>query len=109
MTTIERPKDQTYLSVREVARRLAVSERTVRREIERGNLPAKRIGRILRIDPCDLAVFDYQAPPRRRPQPATAVPVARAPISASERAAERRRQIMREVQTERGDPEATTI
>lgn len=47
-----------HLSVAEVASRLGVHERTIRRLIQSGRLPAKRIGRVLRIDPDHLAVFE---------------------------------------------------
>jgi excisionase family DNA binding protein len=40
-----------------VASRLDVSEKTVRRMIDRGELPAHRVGRLLRISDGDLA--DY--------------------------------------------------
>lgn len=45
----ERPR-QRLLSVQEVADWLQVSLPTVRREVERGELRAKRVGRQLRFD-----------------------------------------------------------
>jgi excisionase family DNA binding protein len=42
------------LGVEEVAAILSVDHKTVRALIERGELPAKRVGRLLRIDPADL-------------------------------------------------------
>jgi excisionase family DNA binding protein len=41
--------------VREVADRFAVSEKTVRRLIERGELPALKVGGQVRVDPIELA------------------------------------------------------
>jgi excisionase family DNA binding protein len=41
--------------VEEVADLLAVDHKTVRAMIEHGDLPALRVGRVLRIDPTDLA------------------------------------------------------
>ncbi len=40
-----------------VASRLGVSEKTIRRMIDRGELPAHRVGRLLRITEADLADF----------------------------------------------------
>jgi putative molybdopterin biosynthesis protein len=42
------------LTPAEVARLVAISRKTVYREIERGELPAIHVGRQLRIDPTDL-------------------------------------------------------
>lgn len=42
------------LTVREVARLLLVSERTIARAIRRGELPALRVGRTTRIDRGEL-------------------------------------------------------
>ena len=44
----------SYLTVREVASRLRVSDLTVRRWVWAGKLPATRIGRMVRIDEADL-------------------------------------------------------
>jgi excisionase family DNA binding protein len=49
-----KPSEQ-YLGVGEVAKRLNVSEKTVRRKIESGDLPAHRVGRLLRISERHLA------------------------------------------------------
>jgi excisionase family DNA binding protein len=43
--------DRPLLTLKEVARRLALSERTVRRLISAGVLPCARIGGVLRILP----------------------------------------------------------
>jgi excisionase family DNA binding protein len=43
------------LTVPDVAQRLQVSERAVRRWIAEGRLPAVRLGRAVRIRPADLA------------------------------------------------------
>jgi len=55
------------VTVRVAARLLGVSERTVRRRVVAGDLPAVRIGRALRID---LSGVAYVAPSRLEP-PAT--------------------------------------
>jgi excisionase family DNA binding protein len=41
--------DERYLSVAEVAKRFGVSEKTVRRKIASGDLPAHRVGRLIRV------------------------------------------------------------
>jgi excisionase family DNA binding protein len=46
--------DERFLSVREAATRLDVSEKTVRRKIQAGDLPARRFGKLLRIRERDL-------------------------------------------------------
>jgi excisionase family DNA binding protein len=46
---------ERFFSVAEVAVRLDVSEKTVRRKIQSGALPAHRVGKLLRIGECDLA------------------------------------------------------
>jgi excisionase family DNA binding protein len=45
------------LTVREVAERLGVCERTVFTLTQEGKLPAARIGRAVRYDPSDIATF----------------------------------------------------
>ena len=52
-TTEEKP----LLTVSEVAEFCRLSPRTVRRWIERGELPAHRLGRQLRISEKDLKIF----------------------------------------------------
>jgi len=51
----------TFLSPREVAAALKVSERTVRRWISAGSLPACRVGRQLRVASDALAQFTRPA------------------------------------------------
>lgn len=46
-----------YLNMREVAARLGISERTVRRMVTSGALPASRIGGSIRISSEDLAQY----------------------------------------------------
>ena len=46
--------DDRLLSVREAAARLKVSEKTIRRKIESGDLSARRFGKLLRICERDL-------------------------------------------------------
>ena len=45
------------LSPREVAELAGVSRKTIDREVRRGALPAKHIGRQLRIEPADFARY----------------------------------------------------
>jgi excisionase family DNA binding protein len=49
-----------HLTVQECADRLAVDHKTMRRLIDRGELPALRVGRVLRIDPDDLEALRYR-------------------------------------------------
>lgn len=81
-----------HLSIAQVAKRLAVNERTIRRAIQAGTLPCKRVGRVIRIDPEDLAVFDYCPEPEVRVvrEPRLS-PLPRTPV---ERAARRREAII---------------
>jgi excisionase family DNA binding protein len=51
------PQCQTGISTREAAARLGMTERSVRRAIDRGDLPAARNGRVYRIDLADLERF----------------------------------------------------
>jgi len=46
-----------FLAVGEIAERLRVSTKTVRRWIERGELRAHRLGRQLRVSDQDLSAF----------------------------------------------------
>jgi excisionase family DNA binding protein len=48
---------ERFLSVAEVAKRLDVAEKTVRRKIASGELPAHRVGKLLRIGERDLVAF----------------------------------------------------
>lgn len=52
------PAIDTLLTIQQSAELLSVSERTVRRVIQRGELPTVRmLGRIVRVKPSDLAAF----------------------------------------------------
>ncbi len=51
-----RPRD-VLLKISEVARRLDVSDKTVRRWIERGELPVHKLGHSIRISEADLSAF----------------------------------------------------
>lgn len=51
-----------YLSVKEIAEHLGVSEKTVRAAVRSGRLPAIRIGRLIRIAEGDEAKLAYAAP-----------------------------------------------
>jgi excisionase family DNA binding protein len=58
MTTKETtPLDEAWLTPGDVARRLRVSVKTVRRELDRGHLIGHRIGSQWRISPADLAGY----------------------------------------------------
>lgn len=53
-----------YLTVKAVADRFAISARTVERWIERGELPAVRLGpKLTRIRPIDLEAFEAKLCP----------------------------------------------
>ena len=54
---MKKPKHLQLLTVEEVARRLSVATRTVRRLIDRGELPAHRMGRMVRVSEDDLERF----------------------------------------------------
>jgi len=43
------------LSAKEIAAQHAVNERTIRRLAADGQLPADRIGKVYRFDPCEVA------------------------------------------------------
>ena len=51
------PAQSPLLSIREVVAALGVCERTVRRLIDRGDLPSHRVGRSVRISTADLHAF----------------------------------------------------
>jgi excisionase family DNA binding protein len=56
---------ERWLSVAAVAARLGISERWVRRKIARGELPAHRVGRLLRVGERALAAYVARAASRR--------------------------------------------
>lgn len=49
--------DEEYLTLKQVARQLQVDDKTVRRYIKAGKIPAIEIGGRYRIAPADLRVF----------------------------------------------------
>lgn len=49
------------LTIKEVAERLAVSEPTIYRLINRGELPTVKIGRALRFDEADIEAYIRKA------------------------------------------------
>ena len=57
--------EERFLSVAEVAKRLGVSEKTVRRKIASGDLPAHRVGKLLRVSERILTACLTRARPRR--------------------------------------------
>ena len=50
-------RPQRQLTIPDIAQRLQVSTKTVRRWIDAGALPVHRLGRLLRVSEQDLAVF----------------------------------------------------
>jgi excisionase family DNA binding protein len=54
-----------HFSVAEVARHLKISEKTIRRAIETGELPATKFGRILRIHGKDIADYKRRHPAKK--------------------------------------------
>ena len=60
------PKQDSMLRVRDVAKRLDVSERTVFRWLKEGNLMGHRLGRNLRISEADLEDFLVASKARAR-------------------------------------------
>lgn len=59
---------EALCTVEEAARRLNVHQATIRRMIKRGDLAARRVGRVWRIDPADLSPERLEPPARRLPQ-----------------------------------------
>jgi excisionase family DNA binding protein len=51
---------ERVLSVAEVAKRLGVAEKTVRRKIDKGELPAVRFGNLVRVGERDLAAYVHR-------------------------------------------------
>lgn len=52
-----KPSDPTFFTERTLATYLAVSDRTVRNWIRRGELPSYKLGASRRIEPADVAAF----------------------------------------------------
>jgi excisionase family DNA binding protein len=51
------PSDPTFFTERTLAVYLAVSDRTIRNWIRRGELPSYKLGAARRIDPADVDAF----------------------------------------------------
>lgn len=51
---IAKPDDEPFYSVASLAKKLAISERTIRDMLNRGEIPCYRIGAQRRIDPADV-------------------------------------------------------
>ncbi len=60
MTT---PLSLPFLTVRDVANELRLDRSTVYRLVERGEIPAVRVGGSIRIDPAELRAYIYGPPP----------------------------------------------
>jgi len=56
---------ERFLSVVEVAKRLGVAEKTVRRKIASGDLPAHRVGKLVRVGESSLTAYLTLPHPRR--------------------------------------------
>jgi len=56
----------TLMSIAAVAELRDVSEKTVRRLVERGELPCLRVGHLLRVDPDELRAWLYHPEVRAR-------------------------------------------
>lgn len=54
--------ERPLLTTKEVAARLAVSEKTIRRLTKRGELPAVRVGGTVRYDPAEVRSYVYGVP-----------------------------------------------
>jgi excisionase family DNA binding protein len=52
-----KPDDDVLLTTVQVARRYALHPRTVQRHVRSGDLPAVRLGRVLRYRPADVAAY----------------------------------------------------
>jgi excisionase family DNA binding protein len=65
MNRVRDDADIELLTIKEVAQRQRVSPRTVRRQIEHGDLPYHRIGRAIRVSVEDLRAFLKRARRRR--------------------------------------------
>jgi excisionase family DNA binding protein len=63
---------ERLLTVRDVARRLAVSEKTIRRMVDHGLLPALRVGHAVRFDPDEIQSWLYSSPAGVSPLPTRA-------------------------------------
>ena len=67
-------------TTREVAQRASVSTRTVQRWIESGGLPARRVGRTLRVEPAEFEAWWEAQATRQVQQPAPERRVVPAPV-----------------------------
>jgi excisionase family DNA binding protein len=59
--------DEQFFSIAQIADRLGLSEKSVRRKIAKGELSARRIGKLLRIGERDLAAYLVRARLGKRP------------------------------------------
>ena len=73
------PADASLVSAADAARILGISERTIRRAIQRGELPAVRLGRAFAIRPHDLERYGTLAASKGRPWNAPPAAEAREP------------------------------
>jgi excisionase family DNA binding protein len=51
------PSEIHWLSTQEAARRLGITTRTLYRFVDQGDLPAYRMGRVIRLKAADVDVF----------------------------------------------------
>jgi excisionase family DNA binding protein len=66
MRTLASNTPSPWLSIRDVAARWNVCERTVRRHIDTGLLPARKLGNLIRIDEQDVRLFENRLPHQSR-------------------------------------------
>jgi excisionase family DNA binding protein len=55
------PRTPALLTIKDVAEHLKLSTKTVRRMIDAGKLPSRRLGRLIRVAPDDLATLVHLA------------------------------------------------
>jgi excisionase family DNA binding protein len=54
-----------FISVKQYARHMQISEKTVRRMLDRGELRSRRVGRLIRIPTSELEMETQVVPMRR--------------------------------------------
>jgi excisionase family DNA binding protein len=64
----DKPKirENTLLTVQEVADQLKVSTKTVYKHCQDGRIPSKKVGRLVRVKPSDCKIDTHRKPAHRR-------------------------------------------